>query len=388
MALEKKINILYVITKFELGGAQKQLLSLARGLDKEKFNVYILSGSAGLLVDEANNISGLKFIPCRFLVRSIQPMQDILALIFIYRFIKDNRIDIVHTHSSKAGIIGRCAAQAAKVKQIIHTAHGWSFHKYQSKIAYYFYLFLEKLCASFSSAIIVVSEYDKKIACQQAIGRQDKFKLIRYAVNTQEFKNNRQAVQARNEFGFSEADLVIGMVACFKPQKSPLDFIKLARAVKQDFPQVKFILVGEGILRKQIYALIKKFNLTEQIILTGWSKDIARILACLDIFVLTSLWEGLPIVVLEAMAAGLPVVATHTGGISEILQHGKTGYLVEPKDIQALQNRVKELLVNFALRKEFGERAALSLADHEYSLDKMLESTQGLYLDLFRGKYA
>ena len=383
MVFDRKINILYVITKLELGGAQKQLLSLVRGLDKEKFNPYILTAYDGLLVDAAQDIEGLKLIRCRFLDRPIQPFKDILALFFIYRFIKNNHIDIVHTHSSKAGILGRLAAKAAGVRNIIHTVHGWSFHNYQSKITYHFYLFLEKLCASFSSAIIVVSQWDKRLGSQQAVGTQDKYKLIRYAVNYEEFKNNPEAVGVRKEFGLSEADLVIGMVACFKRQKSPLDFIKLASAIKKDFGEVKFILVGDGVLRKQVSVLIKKLNLKKQIILTGWRNDIARILSGLDIFVLTSLWEGSPIVVLEAMAAGLPVVATDTGGISEIVGHGKTGYLVKPRDIEAFQDRLRELLMKPDLRKEFGKFAVLALDPNAYSLANMLKNTTGLYLDLF-----
>lgn len=383
MVLYRKINILYVITKLELGGAQKQLLSLVRGLDKEKFNPCIFTAYDGLLVDAARNIPGLRLIRCRFLERTIRPIKDILAFFFLYCFIKNNKIDIVHTHSSKAGILGRLAAKASGVRIIIHTVHGWSFHDYQSRIAYYFYLFLEKFCAHFSSAIIVVSQWDKRQAVRQLAGKQDKYKLIRYALNYEEFKKSTGGSQTRKEFGLSGTDLVVGMIACFKPQKSPLDFIKLAAAIKKDFPHTKFILVGDGILRKKIYALINKLNLKEQIILTGWRNDIASILSCLDVFALTSLWEGLPIAVLEAMAAGLPVVATETGGISEVVVHGKTGYLVKPHNIGALRDRIKELLMKPYLRKEFAMSAAAILESQEYSLNNMLKNTTQLYLDLF-----
>ena len=382
MAFCRKINILYVITKLELGGAQKQLLSLARGLDKERFNPYIITAYDGLLVDTAKDIPGLRLIRCRFLERPIRPVKDILTLFFIYRFIRNNSIDIVHTHRSKAGILGRLASKISGVRTFIHTAHGWSFHDYQSGIAHYFYLFLERLWAQFSSAIIVVSQWGKGRAVQQLAGRQDRYKLIRYAINYEEFKNKTAVSQTRKELGLSETDLVVGMVACFKPQKSPLDFIKLAAVVKKDLPDIKFVLVGDGILRKKVCALINKLNLSEQIVLTGWRNDIAAILSCLDVFVLTSLWEGLPIAVLEAMAAGLPVVATDTGGISEVVVHGKTGYLVKPRDIQALQRRLKELLMKPDLRKDFGKLATFTLEHNDYSLNNMLKNTTQLYLDL------
>ncbi|MDD5560903.1 MAG: glycosyltransferase family 4 protein [Candidatus Omnitrophica bacterium] len=378
----RKINLLYIITKLELGGAQKQLLSLVRTLDKERFNAYIITARDGLLVEAAEKTPGLKLIRCRFLERPIRPIQDILALFFIYRFIRNNDIDIVHTHSSKAGILGRLAAKASGVKTIIHTVHGWSFHDYQSGITHYFYLFLEKLCACLSSAIIIVSQSDKKRALHNSLGRPDQYKLIRYAVDYAEFENNKRVSRARKELGLSETDLAVGMVACFKPQKSPLDFIKLASSIKKDIPNVKFILVGDGILRNKICALINKLNLNEQIILTGWRGDIASIMSCLDVFVLTSLWEGLPIAVLEAMAAGLPVVATDTGGISEVVLDGKTGYLVKPRDIQTLQDKLRKLLIEPGLREEFGRLAIATLKSKEYSLDNMLKNTTQLYLDL------
>ncbi|MDD5409001.1 MAG: glycosyltransferase family 4 protein [Candidatus Omnitrophica bacterium] len=384
----RKINILYIITKLELGGAQKQLLSLVRGLDKKRFNPYILTACDGPLVAEAEGIPGLKLIRCRFIDRPIRPVKDILALFFIYRFIKNNNIDIVHTHSSKAGILGRLAAKASGTRTIIHTVHGWSFHDYQAGMVYYFYLFLERLCAGFSSAIIVVSQCDKIRALQRRVGRQDKFKLIRYGINHEEFKDSAEVSRVRKDFGLSGEDLVVGMVACFKPQKSPLDFIKLADAINKELPNVKFILVGDGILRRKICALIDKLDLEKQIILTGWSNDIASILSCLDVFVLTSLWEGLPISVLEAMSAGLPVIATNTGGISEVVLDGKTGYLVRPRDIEALRDRLKELLMKPSLREAFSRLAVAVLESNEYSLDNMLKSTVQLYSDAASEMYS
>jgi len=379
----RKINILYVITKLELGGAQKQLLSLVRGLDKQKFNPYILTACDGLLVDSAESIAGLTLIRCKFLERAIRPVKDILALFFIRDFIKNHNIDIVHTHSSKAGILGRLAAKMSGVRTVIHTVHGWSFHDHQPGVIYYLYLFLEKICALFSSAIIVVSRWDQRQAAWHLIGRQDQYKLIRYAVNQDEFKNNPAAEQIRKEFGLSGECRVVGMVACFKPQKAPLDFIKLAAALSRDFPDSKFILVGDGALRGKVCALINKLNLKGRVILTGWRNDVAALLSCLDVFVLTSLWEGLPIAVLEAISAGVPVIATDTGGIREVILDGKTGYLVKPHDIKILQERLRELLMTPSLRKEFAHFASLALESGGYTLDILLKETTRVYSDLY-----
>jgi len=389
MGFFRKINILYVITKLELGGAQKQLLSIIRQLDKEKFNPYLITASHGLLVEEASRINGLTLIRCGFLERSIHPLKDILAFLFIYRFIKKNRIDIVHTHSSKAGILGRLAARVAGARSIVHTVHGWSFHNYQARPVYYLYLLLERFCAFFSSAIIVVSRFDQKLAESLSIGRREQYKLIRYAVESARFRQAGCPGTLKSEFCLSGDGPLIGMVSCFKPQKAPVDFIKLAGALKDNFPGARFVLVGDGILRGEVVSSISKLGLKGRVILTGWRQDIPAILSCLDVFVLTSLWEGLPIVVLEALAAGVPVLATDTGGIREIVSEGVNGYLVKPHDIDGMQKRLRELLSRPSLRAELSCSAGRYAESGEYASDVMLDKTVRLYSDLyFRDEHA
>jgi glycosyltransferase involved in cell wall biosynthesis len=385
MGFCRKINILYVITKLELGGAQKQLLSIVRHLDKEKFNPYLITASHGLLVEEASRIEGLTLIRCGFLERPIHPLKDILAFFFIYGFIKNNGIDVVHTHSSKAGILGRLAARVAGARLIIHTVHGWSFHNYQARPFYYLYLLLERLCASFSSAIIVVSRFDQKLAESLSIGRREQYRLIRYAVESARSRPAGCPGKLNGEFCLSGDGPFVGMVSCFKPQKAPVDFIKLAGALKDDFPDVRFILVGDGILRDKVVSLVNKLGLKGRVILTGWRRDVPEILSCLDVFVLTSLWEGLPIVVLEALAAGVPVLATDTGGIREIVSEGVNGYLVKPHDIYGMQKRLRELLSRPSLRAELSCSAGRYAEAGEYTSDTMLDKTVRLYSDLYSG---
>jgi glycosyltransferase involved in cell wall biosynthesis len=380
-----KINLLYVITKLELGGAQKQLLSLINSLDKKKYNLFLFTAKDGLLIPEASAIRGLTLKRSRFLERLINPLKDVLALFEIYFFIKKNRIQIVHTHSSKAGILGRLAAKLAKTPIIIHTVHGWSFNEYQAGAINYLCIFLEKFCASFTSRIIVVSNFDKEKGLKNLVGRNQQYAIIRYGINSGEFRAEGRRQAARDSLGLNATDLVVGMVACFKPQKSPLDFIKIAGTIKADFPNLKFILVGDGALRKKVYALIKKLNLEGQVILAGWRKDIPLILSALDIFVLTSLWEGLPIVVLESMAAGVPVVATDTGGIREIVEEGKTGYLVRARDRQSMQSRIEELLENSQKRDEFIRRSRERINSEEFLLSRMVKDTEKIYSNLWGG---
>lgn len=377
-----RINLLYVITKLELGGAQKQLISLIGGLDKERYNIFLFTAKDGLLINEASAIKGLILKQSRFLERPINIFKDVLAFVEILSFIKKNRIQIVHTHSSKAGILGRIAARVACVPAIIHTVHGWSFHDYQPRLANYFYTTLEKICATFTNKLVVVSSFDKEKGLKKLVGREDQYIIIRYGIKGNEFRDQSMRSAARRSLGLNETDLAIGTVACFKPQKSPLDFIKIASTIKKSIPNTKFIMVGDGLLRRKAEVLIKRLDLGGQIILTGWRNDMVFVLSALDIFVLTSLWEGLPIAVLEAMAAGVPVVATDTGVIREIIENGKTGYLVKVGDRQSMQNRVEALLKDRQKMNEFIRLSREKVNSEEFLLRRMVKDTEKVYSTL------
>lgn len=379
----QRITLLYVVTKLELGGAQKQLLSLIKHLNKEKFRPFLFTAKEGLLIPEASAINGFTLKKSRCLERAINPLKDFLALIEIYRFIKKNNIEIVHTHSSKAGILGRWAAKLAEVKVIVHTVHGWSFNDYQPQLVRRLFIWLERFTAQFTDKLIVVSNYDKQKGLDNRIGKENKYSLIRYGVDYAEFNIKDQNI--REELGINPNDLVVGMVACFKPQKSPRDFIKLAFLTKRILPETRFLLVGDGILRKETEKLIHKFNLEKQIILTGWRKDIPRILSAIDVFALTSLWEGLPISALEAMASSRPVISTHTGGVAEIIAEGESGFLVSPHQVSRMTERLIVLLKDKNLRTRMGQKAKDSL-DSNFTLRNMISRNENLYEELIQAK--
>lgn len=371
-----KSNLLYIITKLELGGAQKQLLSLIGGLDKDKFRVFLLTAGKGLLLPDALRIDGLTVKKSGYLERPINPLKDLLALIEIYRFIKYNNIGIVHTHSSKAGILGRLAGRLAGARIIIHTVHGWSFNGYQPALMRAFYLWLERLAARFTDKLIVVSNYDKEKGLDNRIASRNKYALIRYGIDYSQFDIKGRDI--KKELGIRQDEPVAGMIACFKPQKSPQDFIKLASLIREGLPNAKFLLIGDGELRMEIETLINKLNLKESVILTGWRMDIPEILSTLDVFVLTSLWEGLPISALEAMASAKPVVATDTGGIAEAVTNGKTGFLFPPRNVDRLAKELAVLLKDKELSARMGRQARESLG-HNFAFANMLEESENLY---------
>ncbi len=383
MPVMRKTNILYVITQLELGGAQKQLLSLVRGIDRSRYNLFLFTAREGPLMDEALSISALTLYRSKFLERPIHPLKDLLAMIEMVRFIKKNKINIVHTHSSKAGVLGRWAGALAKVKIILHAVHGWSFNDFQKPFLRKFSIGLEKLSAKFTDQILVVSNHDRQKGLDHKIGSDGKYTLLRYGIDRAQFGMKDPSI--RKELGISDDALVVGTIACLKPQKAPEDFVRLALLTSQVFPQTRFLLVGDGVLRKKIETLIAKFNLGPRFILTGWRRDIPRVLAAMDVFVLTSLWEGLPIAVLEAMVSQVPVVATHTGGISEIITEGETGFLVSCHDMPSMLEKIRILLRDASLKGRILQ-GAKQCVDEKFDTGTMVKAHEDLYQKLIKTK--
>ena len=377
----QRINLLYVITKLELGGAQLQAIKLIRSLDKACFMPFIFTAQDGILLSDVLGLEGVRLKKSRFLKRDIHLLNDLCAFFELYRFIKKNKIAIVHTHSSKAGILGRLAARFAGVKIIVHSVHGWSFNDRQPYFMRKASVALERYTARFTDALIVVSQHDLDRGLLQRIGTAKQYVLIRYGIDVQEFLDRSPC--AREEFGIEAADCLVTNISCFKPQKACLDYIRLVELVAKRIAGVKFILVGDGVMRPEIQEAIQAKQLGKIVKLTGWRRDIPEILAASDIFVLTSLWEGLPIVVLEAMASGLPVVATDTGGIREVVIDGKTGFLVTPGDISALVARIIFLIENRQARLDMGRAARESLSS-TYAQEKMQDAVSGLYKGLLK----
>jgi len=372
-----KTNLLFVITKLELGGAQTQLLSLIRRLDTSKYNIYLFTARSGLLMADAVRSPGLIVHGSAFLERAINPAADTLAFFELIRYIKEKKIDIVHTHSSKAGIIGRCAAAAAGVRGIFHTVHGWPFHPYQRRAASALYILLERFAAMLTTRIVVVCEADKARGLAAKIGHPELYEIISYAIDAPSF-GKAADTRIRRQLGIAGDSLVVGTVACFKPQKAPLDYLNLVRAVAAKMPDVVFVMAGDGVLRRAVERFIKRHGLERKVILTGWRRDVPQLLAAFDVFVLTSRWEGLPVSVIEAMAASLPVVATHTGGIAELIHEPRNGFLCPCGDLGALRDKVLRLLRDRNLRLSTGAGASSSIGP-EFTWQHAARSTEALY---------
>ncbi|MDR0617623.1 MAG: glycosyltransferase family 4 protein [Endomicrobium sp.] len=373
------IKVCYIITKLDLGGAQKVALDIGNGLNKNPFNVFFITGVGGILDKDIDKT--FKVYKLKQLVREMSPLKDLKTLIDIYKILKIERPDIVHTHTPKAGILGRIAAKLAGIKVIVHTVHGYGFsdkHKWYLK---YLFIYIERFCALFSTRIIFVSKENIKKGFKYKIAKKNNFTLIRAGIDTDFYKNFVLKSDFKKSARINHNAKIVVTVASFKPSKNLKDFINVARLVTKNIKDVVFVIVGDGKQRKELESLIEKFNLTNKVILLGWRTDIANILKSVDMFVLTSLWEGLPCSILEAMCCAKPVIANAIDGIREIVVDNKTGFLIEPNDYEQMAKKIEYLLLNDNISKEMGKNG-FNLVGEEFNINYIVNQHEKLYLTL------
>lgn len=334
--------IVHIITKLELGGAQKVCLALASGAHAAGWHTTVITGNEGILVPTAQEQpfttillpTFRRELSPRFIIDDIRTIWQIRALLRSYQ--QQYATVIVHTHSSKAGILGRIAATLAAVQPRIHTVHGFAIHKHQSWRQWMMYYIPELLCSWLTTQFIYVSSADKELGSRLFPTRtQRTATIIRAAVPIDEFV---PAIRTQ-----PTPTLVIGTISCFKPPKNLPDMIRAFALIHQTLPHARLEIIGDGELRPMLEQMIAEHKLQEVVILHGWQSTVAPFLARWDLYTMTSLWEGLPCAVVEARAAQLPVVSYATGGIPDIIRNGVNGYLVPPGDWQQLARVIIEL---------------------------------------------
>ena len=362
-----KAKVFHVITKLELGGAQKVTLMTLERLPRDRYELGLATGPEGLLVDWANRIPELKRVWLPSLVREVRPLQDLTAFLALFRLFRREKPHVVHTHSSKAGILGRWAAKLAGVPFIFHTAHGFGFNDFQRPIVKSVYLWLERWTARITTRFVVVSLANAHKAEQNNILQQGDWLLCRDAIAVSEFMQPGTRRAKLPEWNIPGDKLVVGMIACLKPQKSPVDFVDVAAVVLKHNTRAHFVLAGDGELRPDIEKRIQEHGIGAHFTLLGWQTDMPEVYRNLDVVVLTSLWEGLPCVFSEAMAGELPLVATNVDGAREAIVHGENGFLHEPHDVEGMAQSVVQLLESSDLRQAMGKRGKSRVMEFDIS---------------------
>ncbi|MBN2406063.1 MAG: glycosyltransferase family 4 protein [Elusimicrobia bacterium] len=326
------------------------------------------------------------------LVRDLNLVSDTIAFIKIYLFIRKNRFDIVHTHSSKAGILGRWAAFFAGVKVIIHTPHGHVFSGYFGKLKSSFFVFIERMTALITDRIITLTEKGIDDHVMYGIGPRKKFVAIHSGVNTDELTDDKVSGKAglllRKELGLIPGKIVVGTVSRLDPVKGNIYFVRAIKELMNMAPEIYetalFILVGDGEQRELLESMVKEYGISDKVIFTGMRNDVSLIIPLFDIFVLASLMEGMGKVFIKAMVNAKPVIGTAVGGVPEIIEDGVSGILVPPKDPVALAGACARLISDEKLRKSMGaagKKHVNELVDGHprYSVEAMMNKLDRLY---------
>lgn len=387
----KKPKIIYLITQSELGGAQENVLNLAMGF-KDKYDVLVAAGPDGdgkFFKRLADN--GIRWQKLRWLRRSAtNPLTDIAGFCQILSLFIKERPNLVHLHSSKAGFLGSLAGKLAGIK-VIYTVHGAIFAASFSKIARTFFFCLEKFSAYFKDKIICVSANDKKLWLKYKAAPENKLIVIHNGINLKTDFLSRQeareylASQSANFFealrGSGENLKIIGTIANFFPEKGLPYSVEAADILvnKKKIKNIIFAIMGDGPERLLLEETLKERGLTDKLILLGSVANPFRYLKAFDIFVLPSIKEGLPYAILWAMAAGLPIIASHVGGLPEMITNNANGFLLFPRDTDGLAKKIMELLDNPALCQKFAFNSQQKIK--EFSLEKMVAETEKVYLD-------
>jgi glycosyltransferase involved in cell wall biosynthesis len=334
----RKPRLLVLITLAEPGGAQTSVSLLLPGL-ADRFEVTLAAHGSGPLREAARAV-GVPFVQLEHLRRPIHPWHDALGLAELVRLCRRLRPDIVHAHSSKAGVLGRVAAMLAGVPIRVFTVHGWPFGAYgglQGRL----FLWLERLMRPITTSVICVADSTRELGLKERACDPERTLVIHNAVDTSGFARSR----GRRD---PPRIISIGRLAF------PKDFATLVEALRRVEAEHEAVLVGDGPDLHDVTAEIRRRGLSTQIGLVGARRDVGDLLAEADVFVLSSRSEGFPISILEAMAAGLPVVASDVGGVAEAVVDGTTGLLVPSGDPSALADALQRLLRDAELRRSFG----------------------------------
>jgi glycosyltransferase involved in cell wall biosynthesis len=382
----KPVRVLHVVTRFILGGAQEATLLSAALVDQARFPSEILtgteSGPEGNLFAEAKALGvRLHFEPT--LVRELHPVKDVLAVARMTSFFRRYQPDVVHTHSSKAGILGRIAARLAGVPVVVHTAHGWPFRRTQPWPIRFACENVERLGAALSDRIPVVSQPTYDAAISWRIGPPGKFVLIRDPIEVERFRADSEArARVRLEFGFEPHHFLFGFLSRLSTPKRPDTVVRAFARVHAKHPDARLLIVGEGALREGTERAIRELGLSDLVRLAGLRRDVPALMSAFDAFVLVTAWEGLPCVLPQALSARLPIITSAVGGTPDAVEDGVTGYLIPPGDFETLVERMDCLASDPAAARAMGAAGDALLA--QFSAPAVARQLEAMYEELAR----
>ncbi len=381
---DRPIRVLEVM-EATIGGTKRHLLALVRGLDRRQFQVEVAAPRVRSeafddvsFSDEVRE-AGIRqyFVPMR---RAISPASDLTCFAHLLGIMLRGRYDVVHTHSSKAGFLGRFAAKLAGVRAVVHTPHGFYFLNRRAGPGRVFYLGLERMAGMATDRLIALSSTELAEAVDNRIVPPGKLALIENGIEVPEPRDPAATARLRESLA-PGAGHVVGTVARFTPQKGPFDFVRMVAALGRLVPRVQVLWCGDGELRGKVEALARDLGVEDRIRFLGYRTDVLDVMAAMDLFALTSHWEGLPYTVLDAMALEKPVVATAAVGTRDIVQDGITGLLTPVGDPEATARAIARLLAAPDEARAMGATGR-QVVLRRYSQEAMVKRTGQLYVEL------
>ena len=369
-------KILYIVTLSDRGGAQRYVVDLATNLPKDQYEVVVAAGGNGPLFGQLS-AQGIVVYQLKNLVRQINPIKDIAAYLELKKLIKSVKPDVVHLNSSKAGVVGSIAAAHEGVQKIIYTVHGFAFNESVAAWKKWLYRLAERRSARYKHALIFISAFDRRTSASLGLSSRQQLVTIHNGVNVPMALPKSQACEA---LGLPAEQLIVGSIANFYPTKDLATTVRAVSIISQRQPNLHLALIGDGIERPALEAEIKRLGLTDRVTLCGQHPQPGQYLNAFDVYTCSSVKEGFPFSILEAMAAGLPIVSTNVGGIPEMITSGATGVLVEPKNPPALADAIASLLADKDRANRLG-RQAQQVVQEKFSLEKMIKETERVYQD-------
>lgn len=386
------IRILHVITRLDRGGSAANTLLTVAGLPPP-FEQSLIFGKTREFPKLYLELWGkVEMVEIPELVRNPSPVKDVLAFWKLYRFIRRGRFDLIHTHTSKAGILGRIAARLAGVPRIVHTPHGHIFTGYAGRTLTRFFILLERWAATFTDRIIGLTNQEIRDHLMWGIGKPGQFVSIPSGVEVERFEGAHVGAgfkpappsAVKVSLGLPPDAFLIGSVGRLEPIKGHRYLLEAFRDLAPRFPNLYLAFVGDGELLPRLRSLAHRSGLQDRVLFLGWREDVPALLQTFDLFVLPSLNEGMGRALVEAMAASLPIVATRACGIPEVLGEGEAGLLVEAGSASALAHGIEKLLLDPELQERLG-RVARERA-RRYSVRVMLSKIEALYRELLEGE--
>ena len=383
------VRICRIIGRLNIGGPAIHAILLTEGLRSRGYETLLVSGQEGpgegSLRDRAVQ-KGLAPLFLPELGRELRPGRDLTALLKLVRLLRQQQPEIVHTHTAKAGALGRIAAKIAGIPIVVHTFHGHVMHGYFSRRVTRFFLAIERRLAKASTTILTVSEGVRQDLLRLRIGRPETVGVMPLGLELDGLlRSDLRRGELRRRLGISPEVPLVGIIARLVPIKDHRTLLEAASELRRSRRDVRFLIVGDGELRPLLEQRARALGLDGSAHFLGWQRDLEPIYADLDLLVLSSLNEGTPVSLIEGMAAGLPVVATEVGGVPDLVEKGKTGLLVPPKDPEALSGAMEMLLGDADRRREMG-RLGREAVYPKYSDAALMDRMDRLYSSLLQAK--